>query len=849
METLPQAQVFGPYRLHAKIAQGGMAEVYLGTGQQKEFQGQFLAVKKLLPHLNTNKPFINLLIHEAKVGVLLNHPGIVSVFDLGSYRTDFFLAMEYVHGKSLDRVLERIKNGSAPKLPLEISTYIGLEVLRALAFAHQLKDAKSRDLHIIHRDVSPGNILLGYRGEVKLTDFGIATAEHRLQPGFTQTALGKLSYMAPEQAVNDPVVKSSDLYSLAVVLYEMFTGQLPFHADSANALYKKILDGKITDLRVTGPSLSAGLRDILTRCLNRSAQKRYQSAPELFSAIQKHFQQESEVDFSSRTIRQYYQKKLAEYLRLVFEKEIIHELGVIQNAFKTNAADEEFKITAPQDLKRVKDFTSEISEHTQVAPDLADESTRHYPLTKDERNKIRSGLPPEEALKHADRMPPQSLTDPHFRGAGYDMTTIPEYDLVNEDSSLRRISVKDKLRISALDKDEKETLNQQIPDLEIETKQALEAFEQSTFSGIPDVLDTEATGSMDRSAIFTDFEKIKADTNTDVDGIPFAPENFDKPTNPKMSLEIPPPIQNISSRSAAASGAYQVITKKTAIEPIQNGRRKWLVAAVLFLLVAGAASTFFLSSFSPVKSINAKALLPTQTISLILIRDEVPESAAPFLLSLVDKNHPDSLTQIESFYNREFKRYSSDGRPVLELRISDFSMAVQGLTKRFDAPSLLASSKLFHFFEELGFKRPKESPVLYIYFYAFDPNSSENPAFPDEFKGERPAHTGVVFAPSHPSMHVKIFENIAREIAFLFGAKDRRDATTGMPLVPEGLANPQERPLYPQTKAELMAKDIPINALQKRTVTDVSDIVIGAATAYELGWIDIKKRDELLKIQ
>ncbi|MBN8555126.1 MAG: serine/threonine protein kinase [Deltaproteobacteria bacterium] len=519
MEAFPSEVTFGPYQLHAKIAEGGMAEVFLGTSKQVEYQGQFLAIKKLQTRLNSNKPFVNLLIHEAKIGVLLNHPGIASVYDLGSYKSEFFLTMEYVHGKSLDRILEKIQAGTGPKLSVEISTFIILEVLKALAFAHELRDSKGREMNIVHRDISPGNILLGYRGEVKLADFGIATAESRLQPGFSQNALGKLAYISPEQVVNDPVVRASDIYSLGVVFYQLLSGQLPFHAESANALYKKVIDGRITDLRMTGPTISPGLRDIVTQCLNRSPRKRYESAAQLYNVLIEHFKKEYELDFSTKAVRLYYKKKLSEHLRACFETEIVQEIDITQNALKRASDREDFKVTAPQDLKRMADFSAENvdlqAEATIVEADLTNESTRHFPFTENERSKMMKGATPKEVIEASHQEKIVTGSQKVAAGVeGFDFTTIPEYELAVEDSNMQRISVKDKLRISSLDKDQKETLKQQLPEIEIASEQDLEKFEIITFSGRQDAKDADPTHGMKRTDILRDFEKIKSEIDS-----------------------------------------------------------------------------------------------------------------------------------------------------------------------------------------------------------------------------------------------------------------------------------------------------------------------------------------------
>ena len=393
---------FGDYQLLAKVDQGGMAEVFLAISPKKELQGQFLAIKKLLPHLNTNKAFVNLLIHEAKIGVLLQHPGIAQVIDLGSHKNEFFIAMEFIHGKSLGKLLRKIRENKAPPLNLELSSYIILQILKALAFAHYLKDRQGRDLNIIHRDLSPGNILLEYTGHVKLGDFGIATAENRLQPNFSSAALGKLVYMPPEQAVNDPAILASDLYSLGIVYYELLTGVLPFESSSPTDAYRKILDGRQSNIEIKREDIPYEFQAIIQRLLEKSPKKRYQSAAELFDVIVTSLKNQFGFDFRTPSTRDSLRKKLAEYMRKVFETEIIHEIQVVQEALRQQMENSDLKETSPVQIPPLISPAKEDITSIEFQDD--DAITRHFPLTDQERASIIKGVSVDTAIERiADR--------------------------------------------------------------------------------------------------------------------------------------------------------------------------------------------------------------------------------------------------------------------------------------------------------------------------------------------------------------------------------------------------------------------------------------------------------------
>ncbi len=253
-----------------------MAEVLLSVslddpGEQKKL----IAVKKLLPRVVADRSVVQHLIDEAKVCALLSHPNIVQVFDLGVAGQDVFLAMEFVNGKSLDRVLDRLRKSRTP-FPREALLYLVRQVAEGLTYAHQATDSANRSLDVVHRDVTPGNILIGYDGTVKLTDFGIATAE-QWAGASANVALGKLPYMAPEQLRGGTVDRRADIYSLAALLYEAVTLTLPFESSTAVELQQKILR---TDPKFDRPEFASepDLVDVLRQCLQKDPNARPRTA-------------------------------------------------------------------------------------------------------------------------------------------------------------------------------------------------------------------------------------------------------------------------------------------------------------------------------------------------------------------------------------------------------------------------------------------------------------------------------------------------------------------------------------------------------------------------------------------
>lgn len=809
MEVLHQPRSFGSYKVFAKIGHGGMAEVFLGASKQKELQNQFIAIKKLLPHLNSNKPFVNLLIHEAKIGVLINHPGIVGVYDLGSYKSEFFMAMEFIHGKSLDKVLEKIKQSKTPKLSLEISSFVVLEVLRALSFAHQLKDGQGRDLNIVHRDITPGNIMISYRGEVKLADFGIAIAESRLHPNLQQQNFGKMAYMSPEQAANDPVSRTSDLYSLGVVFYELLTGQLPIIADSAATFYKKLIEGKITGLRLTGPTIAQDLRDIVSKLLNRSPTKRYLSAPELYQKLVEYFKRELEIDFTSKDVRFYYKKKLAENMRQIFQEEILNESKVIDTSLQMISEEKDLLVTAPQDVSAFRQI--EELDKTSIQADYTNNETRALNLSESERQKILQGLPEKKMAS----------------GDHYQVATIPEYDLAQDHSSAQRISVKEKLKFSSLDRDNRETLSGKLPALEIGSDDDLAAFEELTLSNPKTVAsDPEQTRHFDRDEVLRDFEKIKtsgpqsyaSSDKTEYDESAKVAASLYAEARSTVTVHediLPPKPQEGASPPPAK------------LKPDPSGRLKPFLRMSRIALLASVALgslAVWIWTLDPWKSV---ALMPTQRIGLIVVSEASPDVTMSFLQSIQGREEF-SLPQIESLFLNSYQKYT--GRVQIPVKIS-FQK-----TLYLSAP-VEPNGDIFPKLKALAQPGKDFDSTIYLYIYPYTPGTPFNPLYPEEYKGARPHHTGIVYVPAHSTQRLNVLIHLAREIAVLYGATDKMDPGSGQPQVPYGIAKPDEKPLYPQAKAELMAPVVPTAPDASRPPKGLYEILIGPKTATELGWL------------
>ena len=281
--------VYGPYQLIDRVAVGGMAEVFKAKRSGVAGFEKTLAVKRILPHLSDNEEFVNMFVDEAKMVAGLAHPNIVQIFDLGQIDKSYFIAMEYVHGRDLRTILKRAKEKDL-RLPLDLSLRIASALCAALEFAHRKKDERGRAMEIVHRDVSPQNILISFEGDVKLTDFGIAKAATKASNTDRGALRGKLLYMSPEQAWGKALDRRSDIFSLGLVFYEMVTDQKPFlmgNDGSEMTILEKVRRCEIASARGQNPKMPESVDRLVMKALARDPDERYQDAAEMARAVER----------------------------------------------------------------------------------------------------------------------------------------------------------------------------------------------------------------------------------------------------------------------------------------------------------------------------------------------------------------------------------------------------------------------------------------------------------------------------------------------------------------------------------------------------------------------------------
>lgn len=302
-------EAFGRFYLTHLIAKGGMAEIF----RAKTFgQGGFekrMAVKRILPHHSEDENFLTMLSDEARLTVQLTHPNIVQVFDFGMAQEQYYLSMELVDGIDLNGLLKDLKEKNK-KIPQNLACYIVTQVCEGLEYAHNKKDNKGQPLNIVHRDISPHNILIAYEGLVKVTDFGIAKAASNLHHTQTGTVKGKVSYLSPEQALGKPIDGRSDIFATGLLLYELLLGRRLFSGNSQIEIL-----GKVTATRVNKDMLPQDLpeelKTILAKALAYEVEERYQSADEFQEALENYLQK-TQQPFGKKALSKFLHDVLAE---------------------------------------------------------------------------------------------------------------------------------------------------------------------------------------------------------------------------------------------------------------------------------------------------------------------------------------------------------------------------------------------------------------------------------------------------------------------------------------------------------------------------------------------------------
>src|ERR1700722_11457313 len=271
---------FGKYLLLARLNVGGMAEVFLAKVFGRFGGDRIVALKRILPALLSDREFVGMFIDEARIAVQLDHRNLVQIFELGRQEDNYYIAMEYVSGFDLRTAIDRAKKRNLP-LSIDQAIYVVGELAAGLDHAHRALDRQGNSLEIVHRDVSPQNVVVSLEGRIKLIDFGIAKAATG-QPA-TQVGIlkGKFGYMSPEQARGMPIDRRSDVFALGIIFYELLTGLRLFAGEADYAVLERVRRAEITPPRRANPAIPEEVEKIVLKALAREPGDRYAWASEV----------------------------------------------------------------------------------------------------------------------------------------------------------------------------------------------------------------------------------------------------------------------------------------------------------------------------------------------------------------------------------------------------------------------------------------------------------------------------------------------------------------------------------------------------------------------------------------
>jgi hypothetical protein len=284
IEDEPRLYRIGRYEILGPLATGGMAEILLARLVGPSGFERIVVLKRILPHFASSSAFVKMFLDEARIAAAIRHANVVDVHELGHEGSELYLAMEYLEGESLAGLQRRLR-ARGERLPPAIAAYVVAAACAGLHAAHELNDAEGRPLELVHRDVSPQNLFVGYDGSVKVLDFGIALARDRLTETETGALKGKIGYMSPEQVAAEPLDRRSDVFALGIVLYECLTARRLFRRESQVETIRAIAEQPIQRPTTIDPDVPPALEAVAMRALERDRVQRYASAADMRRAL------------------------------------------------------------------------------------------------------------------------------------------------------------------------------------------------------------------------------------------------------------------------------------------------------------------------------------------------------------------------------------------------------------------------------------------------------------------------------------------------------------------------------------------------------------------------------------
>ena len=273
------------YRITERVAAGGMAEVFRGVAESMQGFKKNIAIKRILPALTKNKKFVAMFLDEARLSLVLQHANIVQVFDIAHTDDTYFIVMEYVDGVDLKALMEWRRKINR-RIPIAHSLYLIMEICKGLSYAHELLNPDTgKPLGIVHRDISPPNVLISKQGEIKVVDFGLAKATSQIETTDPGVVKGKMSYLSPEAARGEEVDASADIFAVGILLYEMLTGKRLFYGETDYQTVELVRNAKIPPIKPQNPQVEPELEDIVRKALAKRKEDRFTTPTDMQDAL------------------------------------------------------------------------------------------------------------------------------------------------------------------------------------------------------------------------------------------------------------------------------------------------------------------------------------------------------------------------------------------------------------------------------------------------------------------------------------------------------------------------------------------------------------------------------------
>jgi serine/threonine protein kinase len=400
----------GKYEVIRQIAVGGMAEIYLARTLGIEGFEKLVVIKRILPQYVSNASFVDMFLNEARLAATLHHPNVAQVYDIGLDNGDYFFAMEYVHGEDLDHMAVASEEQGVP-ISLDAALTLVAGLCAGLHYAHDKAGTDGRPLQIVHRDVSPSNVLVSYDGAVKLVDFGIARASSR--PGTTQGGLkGKIAYMSPEQCrAKGQLDRRSDIYAVGTILYQLTTGRMPFEGETEYQVLNQIVNEDAPPPSTIVDGYPAALEQIVLRALARDPAKRFATARDLQAAVED-FAHDSRLRVSplvlARLMGTLFPARLEEWDQAKAQGAFFVEQQVVRTLIESGRTPDRGEETSRGfRAAAVGDDETTINANREQMQFLNDTATNVMPITTTERSHV-GDVPAPPPLPHTPRPIPST---------------------------------------------------------------------------------------------------------------------------------------------------------------------------------------------------------------------------------------------------------------------------------------------------------------------------------------------------------------------------------------------------------------------------------------------------------